>query len=103
MAKNLQILSMAFVVRNSASDGANYLQDQSRNIRAILDSVSSGHVLHTIQIELAYWVSFSIGRAELLTIFFATHVVEGIRRLRPYHKLRQLVFTFIDKIGRAHV
>ena len=60
----------------------------------MLDSVSSGHVLHTIRIELAYWGPFYVDRAGLLTTLFATHIAEGIRRLTPYHKLRQLVFAF---------
>ncbi|KAI0706642.1 hypothetical protein C8Q76DRAFT_860707 [Earliella scabrosa] len=62
-------------------------------IGAILDSVSSGHVLHTIRIHLDH-LAFYTARAGLLTTICGEHVVEGIRRLRSYGKLRQLAFTF---------
>ena len=95
MAERLEVLSLRFgtAVDPDVMHPLTQSQSQSWMIRAILDSVSTGHVLHTLRIQFDH-VRYYTDRAGLLATVCGAHVVEGIHRLTSYRKLRQLAFTF---------
>ena len=100
MAKDLQVLSLQLT---NPSAGRRYepsrtfdpLKEHLAMLRTVLDSVSSGHVLHTLGISLPR-NQYHTDRAELLSSLLTVLSDAGLRRFMPHRKLRQLAFSFCD-------